>query len=89
MTQEKDATLWVAEGKVQEHEGAYLLAKQKAANLEAKMSKMELRLAEAESLISSRDKEVVDLKAALEESKDKFYDMGFADVEGSSELVMF
>lgn len=53
------------------------------------MGEMELRLAEAGSLISTRDKEVVDLKVALEEREDKFYDMGFADAEGSSEPVMF
>lgn len=50
---------------------------------------MELSLAEVESLISARDKEVIDLKVALEESEDKFYDMGFADAESWSEPVMF
>ena len=45
------------------------------------MGEMELSLAEVESLISVRDKEVIDLKVALEESEDKFYDMGFADTE--------
>lgn len=45
------------------------------------MGEMELSLAEVESLISARDKEVIDLKVALEESEDKFYDMGFADAK--------
>ena len=58
-------------------------------DLEVEMGEMELSLAEVESLISARDKEVIDLKVALEENEDKFYDMGFADVESSSELVMF
>lgn len=53
------------------------------------MGEMELSLAEVESLISARDKEVIDLKVALEESEDKFYDMGFADAKSWSELVMF
>ena len=53
------------------------------------MGEMELSLAEVESLISARDKEVIDLKVALEESEDKFYDMGFADAESSSKPVMF
>lgn len=44
---------------------------------------MELRLAEAESIISTRDKEVTNLKIAPEQSKDKFYNMGFADAENS------
>ena len=66
-----------------------MLVEQRAANLEVKMGEMELRLAEAESIISARDKEVVDLKVALEGSEDKFYNMGFADVESSSEPVMF
>ena len=66
-----------------------MLVEQRATNLEVKMGEMELRLAEAESIISARDKEVVDLKVALEGSEDKFYDMGFADVENSSEPVMF
>lgn len=50
---------------------------------------MELRLAEAESIISTRDKEVTNLKIAPEQSKDKFYNMGFADVENSCEPIMF
>lgn len=50
---------------------------------------MELRLADVESVISSRDKEIADLKVALTEREDKFYNMGFMDVENSSEPVMF
>lgn len=42
---------------------------------------MEVRLVRTASIISARDKEVVDLKATLEESEDKFYDMGFANAE--------
>lgn len=49
---------------------------------------MELRLAGAESKISTRDKEVANLKVALEVSEDKFYDIGFANAENSCELVM-
>lgn len=37
----------------------------------------------------ARDKEIADLKVALEESENKFYDMGFVDTENSYELVMF
>ena len=66
-----------------------MLAKQRATNLKVKLGEMELRLAEAESIISARDKEVAELKVELEESEDKFYDMGFTDVKNLSELVMY
>ena len=48
-----------------------------------------MRLARAESIISARDKEIAELKAALDESKNKWYNMGFTDVENSTEPVMF
>ena len=66
-----------------------MLTKQRATNLEVKLGKMKLRLIEAESIISARDREVADLKVALEESNNKFYDMGFTDDENLSEPVMF
>lgn len=50
---------------------------------------IELRLVEAESIISARDKEIAKLKAALEESENKWYNMGFADTKNSAKLVMF
>lgn len=43
----------------------------------------------AESIISARDKEIAKLKAALEESENKWYNMGFADAKNSAKLVMF
>ena len=48
-----------------------------------------MRLAGAESIILARDKEIAELKAALDESKNKWYNMGFIDVENSVEPVMF
>lgn len=50
---------------------------------------MKLRLAGAKSVISARDKEVADLKVSMEESENKFYNMGFADAKNSSESIMF
>ena len=47
-----------------------------------------MRLAQAKSVISARDKEVVDWKVAMAQSEDKFYNMGFADAENSSEPIM-
>lgn len=46
-------------------------------------------MTDAENVISARDKEIADLEVVLTKSKDKFYNMGFTDVENSSELVMF
>ena len=86
---EKGAALEAIEGRARESEGARTLAEQRAVDLEAKLGKIELRLAEAKSVISARDKEVVDLKVAVEERKHKFYDMGFADTKNSSESIMF
>ena len=86
---EKSATLEATEGKARELEGACTLAEQKAANLEVKFREIELRLAEAESIILAKDKEVADLKVAMEESENKFYDLGFADAENSSDPIMF
>ena len=47
-----------------------------------------MKLVQAESVNSAREKEVVDLKAVVKESENKFYDIGFTDVENSSEPIM-
>jgi len=57
--------------------------------METKLGEIELRLIGAESIISMKDKEIAELKVALEESKNKFYNMGFTDTENSTEPVMF
>lgn len=36
-----------------------------------------------------KDKKLADLKEVLEESENKFYDLGFADAENLSESIMF
>lgn len=41
-------------------------AEQRLTDLEVKLGEMELRLAEADSIISARNREVVELKVALE-----------------------
>ena len=46
-------------------------------------------MVDAESIIIARDKEIVELKAALEESENKYYNMGFNDAENFAKLVMF
>lgn len=57
-------------------------------DLEKKVGEMELSLAGAVSIILARDKKVIDLKMTLEESENKFYDMGFANAENSCEPIM-
>ena len=86
---EKGIATEVAKGKARELERAQALAEERATELETKLGEMKLKLPEAKSLISAIDKEVADLKAALEVSEDKFYDMGFADAENSCEPVVF
>lgn len=39
-------------------------------------------------IISAKDKEMTNLKMALEESENKFYSIGFADAQNSCEPVM-
>nr|POE98879.1 hypothetical protein CFP56_44641 [Quercus suber] len=51
-------------------------------------AKKERALKEVESVISARDMEVADLKVAMVQSEDKFYNMGFADAKNSSEPIM-
>ena len=41
------------------------------------------------SIITARDKEIAKLKAALEESENKYYNMGFNDAENSVDPIMF
>lgn len=86
---EKSTTLDAIVERAGDAKRARALAEQKVASWETKLGDMELRLADVESVISSRDKEIADLKVALTEREDKFYNMGFMDVENSSEPVMF
>lgn len=83
------ATLEVAKKRVANAKGARTLAEQWVANLEAKLGEMEIKLAKVETVVSTKDKEVADLMVALEESENKFYDLGFADAENSSKPIMF
>lgn len=54
------------------------------ANLEGKLGDAEVRLTQVESVISTRDKEIVDLKIVVVQSEDKCYNMGFANTKSSS-----
>lgn len=58
------------------------------ANLEGKLGDAEVRLTQVETVISTRDKEIVDLKIVVVQSEDKCYNMGFAKTKSSSKLIM-
>ena len=53
------------------------------------MGEAELRVTGAKRIITARDKEIAELKAALKESENKYYNMGFNDVENSAKPIMF
>lgn len=46
-------------------------------------------MVDAKSIITTRDKEIAKLKAALKESENKYYNMGFNDAENLAEPIMF
>ena len=68
---EKTTATKNAEERARVAERALILAEQRVVEMETKLKEMELRLVEAESITSARDKEIAELKATLEESKNK------------------
>lgn len=89
IARKKSTTTENAEERARAIERAQVLAEQKVAEMETKLGELELRLARAKSIFSARDKEIAELKVALEESENKWYNMGFPDAENSVESVMF
>ena len=81
-------TLTVAKKRAAKAEKARAATKKRAADLEGKLGDAKVKLTQAESIVSTKDKEVADLKVALVQSEDKFYNMGFANTENSSEPIM-
>lgn len=63
-------------------------AEKSSADLESQWNKGELRLAEAQSKNVALAEEIADLGAALEASKNKWYDEGFANAERGVESVV-
>lgn len=55
-------------------------AEQKWTKMKTKLGEVKLRLAEAKSIISAKDKEIVEMKTALDKSKNKWHNMGFIDL---------
>lgn len=86
---QKDTAVAKAEEKTKIFERAQAVAEQKMTEMANKLKEIELKLARVESLNSAKDKEIAELKTALEANKNKWYNVGFADAENSAELVMF
>ena len=87
-TKEKGKAAKVAKKKAQSFEKAWLVAKKKLAEMEAKQGGVELKLVEAESLNLAQADEIADLKAALDTYKEKWYNEGFTDAENSMEPIV-
>ena len=64
------------------------MVERKLAEAEDKLGGVELKLVEAASLNLTQAYEIVDLKAALEACKNKWYNKGFADAENSVEPIV-
>ena len=89
MGRERNAAVENAKERVRAMEGARILVELKVVEMAAKLEEVELRLVGVERVNSARDNEIAELKATLDESENKWYNMGFADAENSTELIMF
>ena len=86
---EKNTVVENAKKRVRVAERAQALVEQNLAEVTAKLKEVKLRLAGAQSLNSTKDKEIVELKAIVEVSEDKWYNTGFTDAENLAKPVMF
>ena len=59
---------------------------QQRVEAKVKLGEAELRVTGAKRIIIARNKEIAELKAALKESENKYYNMGFNDAENSASL---
>lgn len=62
-------------------EKARELAKQRVEGLQSKLGKAEIKLTEAMSIVSARDKDLADLKEIMKTCEQVYYNMGFKDAE--------
>ena len=85
---EKIKVAATAEKKAAASKKARALAEKKSSELEARLGKIELKLAEATSLNITQAKELANLKVALEAYENKWYNEGFAYAKKSVELVI-
>ena len=70
-------------------ERAQELAELKAKDLQGKLNEVEVKLAKAMSLVSTHDKELVNLKETMKTCEQVYYNMGFKDVENSTGPMIF
>ena len=89
MGRERNAAVENAKERVRAMEGARILAELKVVEMAAKLEEVELRLVGVESVNLARDNEIAELKVTLDESENKWYNMGFADAKNSTKLIMF
>ena len=85
---EKGKATDVSEKKAKAAEKAQLAVEKKLAKVEAKLGGIKLKLVKAKSLTLAQADEIVDLKVALDASKERGYNLGFADVEYSTEPII-
>lgn len=64
------------------------MAESKLANIVARLEEAKMKFAKAESLNTTLDDEITDLRAALDACEKKWYDEGFADAKNSVEPVI-
>ena len=89
MGRERNAAVENAKERARATEGARILAELKVVEMAAKLEEVELRLVGVESVNLARDNEIAELKVTLDESENKWYNMGFADAKNSTKLIMF
>lgn len=87
--QEQATKLAAAEWKSMKAKRACAAAKKRVMDLEGKLDDVDVKLAQVESIISDKDKEIADLKVTKAQREDKFYNMGFTDIENSIKPIMF
>ena len=86
---EKVLELATTEGKAITVERAQELAEQKMEDLQGKLEEAKIKLAEATSIVSGREKELANLKETMKICKQVFYNMGFKDTENLAGAVIF
>ena len=86
---EKGKVAAAVKKKADEAERGRVLAEEKLTEMDIMLGGTELKLEEAESLNLAYVDEIADLKVTLEASKEKYYNMGFADAKWSVELIVY
>ena len=85
---DKEKAAATAEKKAAASKKARVAAEKRFSELEVKLGMAEQKLVEAVSLNTAWERELADLKAALEACENKWYNEGFADAENFAEPVI-